>query len=508
MLRLVDDFLNGITMYRLVLYELIALFLASLALSVFGLVPGSPAMLLLSLLLITALCWAVNAFFAAAFNAPTNAESVFISALILVFLLTPPASPGDLRFLELAGWASVWTAASKFILAIRRKHVFNPAALGVALTALALNQAASWWVGTLAMLPFVTVGGLLVTRKLRHFDLVLSFLAVALLAIGAGHLSSAGVFAATLGNALTSTPLVFFATVMLTEPLTTPPTRNLRIAYGALTGLLVAPWMHVGSFYSTPELALLAGNVFAYLVSPKEKLLLTLREKVRVAADVFDFRFTPDRRLSFRPGQYLEWTLDHDRPDARGNRRSFTIASSPTEEDITMGVKFYPNPSNYKRKLLAFQPGDTIVASQLSGEFVLPADPSRKLVFIAGGIGITPFRSMVRFLLDRNERRPIILLYSNRTPADIAYREVFDAAAAKLNIGTVYTLTDAAAAPPGWGGRTGRIDAAMIREEVPDFAERLFYVSGTHAMVSGMADVLRRMGVPRSHVIRDFFPGF
>jgi len=77
--------------------------------------------------------------------------------------------------------------------------------------------------------------------------------------------------------------------------------------------------------------------------------------------------------------------------------------------------------------------GDTIVASQLSGEFILPADESKKLVFLAGGIGITPFRSQIKYLIDTKQKRDIILFYSNRTPADIAYKEIFDQA--QINFG-------------------------------------------------------------------------
>jgi Na+-transporting NADH:ubiquinone oxidoreductase subunit NqrB len=131
--------------------------------------------------------------------------------------------------------------ASKYVLAIRRKHIFNPAAIAVALTAFTLNQAASWWVGTFAMMPFVVVGGLLVARKMARWDLIFAFLAAASAVIlGAGLAKGAGVVPAT-GQLLADTPILFFAFVMLTEPLTTPPSRTRRILYGAMVGLLFAP---------------------------------------------------------------------------------------------------------------------------------------------------------------------------------------------------------------------------------------------------------------------------
>src|SRR5258708_25269630 len=90
-------------------------------------------------------------------------------------------------------------------------------------------------------------------------------------------------------NFVLYSPLVFFAGVILTEPLTTPPTRNLQIVYGAMVGFLFSPAVHFGPVYITPELAILIGNVFSYLVSPKVKLILKLRERVQIAPDTYDF---------------------------------------------------------------------------------------------------------------------------------------------------------------------------------------------------------------------------
>ncbi len=134
-------------------------------------------------------------------------------------------------------------------------------------------------------------------------------------------------------------------------------------------------------------------------------------------------------------------------------------------------------------------------------------DKRAKLVFIAGGIGITPFRSMVKYLTDRGERRDAILLYSNRTTAEIAYREVFDEAARKIGLRTVYAVTGAEETPPP-GGYKGRIDARLIAQAVPDYRERTFYISGTHAMTAAFHKTLEEMGVPGRRVKTDFFPGF
>lgn len=509
MLNFIDNFLNRVTMYRLVLYCLVFFLLAAFLLSFFNLLPYTPADLLFSVAIIMVVSWLTNAIFAWVFEAPSNVESVYITALILVFIISPPQSGDYSQFLALALWAAVWAMASKFILAIGKKHIFNPAAFAVALTAFAISQSASWWVGTFYMAPFVAIGGFLVVRKIRRADMVGSFLIIALAVIIGFGLSRGSDSLMSLRRALLDSPILFFAFIMLTEPLTTPPTRMLRMGYGALVGFLFVPTIHIGSIYSTPELALILGNIFSYIASPKEKLILKLKEITKVANDTYDFVFASDRKFAFRPGQYMEWTLAHRGPDSRGNRRYFTIASAPTEEDVRIGVKFYPEPSSFKNKLAYMSPGSTIVASQRAGDFVLPNNNQQKLVFIAGGIGVTPFRSMIQNLLDKNEKRPITLFYSCRTVADIAYKEIFDKAVGELGIKTVYVIAEPEQASNNHSEmRQGLIDKKMIMEEIPDFGERMFYISGPHAMVAAFRRTLRGMGIKRSRIKTDFFPGY
>jgi len=203
-------------------------------------------------------------------------------------------------------------------------------------------------------------------------------------------------------SALIHTSILFFAFVMLTEPLTTPPTRARRIAYGALIGVLFAPGIHFGTIHSTPELALIVGNIFSYAISPKRKYILKLKSVQKFGADIYDFIFTADRKISFKPGQYMEWTLPATNPpaDTRGNRRYFTIASSPTELELHLGIRYYEPSSTFKKKLLALRSGDefivsgtsdqsgkpsdneTIIAGQLSGDFTLPNDPAKNWLLL------------------------------------------------------------------------------------------------------------------------------
>ncbi len=502
MIKAIDRFLDHQTMYRLVLCYLVTLLGTALVLGLFKILPQDPVALTLTTVGMLIVCWITNRVFAATFHVPANNESPYITALILALILDPVAAI-DLKRIAAVVLACVWAISSKFILAIGRKHLFNPAALGVALTALLLDQPATWWVGgNLPLLPVVLLGGFLIMRKLRRLDLISTFVGVALTTI----LATTGPpqYLTALAETLGSSPLLFFAFVMLTEPLTAPTTRWPRIAFAAIVGFLFAPNIHVGSFYFTPELALLTGNLFAHAVGPKGRLVLTLESIEQSAVDSYDFIFRSPRRFAFRAGQYLEWTLGLDRPDNRGNRRYFTIASAPTEDSLRLGVKFYPRSSAFKQALAMMTPGSTIHASQLAGDFTLPADPQTKIAFLAGGIGITPFRSMLQYLIDSRERRPIILLYGVETQRDVAYRDVLFAAKRELGISTVLAVARDAE------GRQypGYIDARLVRLAIPDYLERIFYISGPQVMVKALREELRAMGVRRSKIKVDYFPGF
>lgn len=482
-------------MYRLVLYFLCVLWIGAVVLSFFGLLPFRLLSLIFSTAFILAVCWLTNKIFSYIFKAPTNAESVYITAFILSLIITPTV---DFHKLPFIFWASVLAISSKYILAIKRKHIFNPAAIGILVASLGVTGSASWWIGTTWMTPLVLIGGLLIVKKIDRWDLVLSFFAVSLPIIFMSTIIGGGGITQLVRQVFLDSPILFFTFVMLTEPLTSPSRKIFKIAYGALVGLLFTPQVHIGSLYTTPEMALVIGNIFSYIVSPKEKLLLKLKEKIKLSPDTYDFVFGLNQKINYTAGQYMEWTLGYKNPDARGSRRYFTLASSPLENNLRIGVKFYPNGSSWKKSLLAMQAGQGIVASQLTGEFVLPKDLSKKLVFIAGGIGITPFRSMIQFLLDSNQKRDVILLYSGKTTADFVYKDVFEKAETQLGIKTIYVSTDS----------MGYIDEKMISAEVLDFKDRTFYISGPHSMVDVFKKSLSQMGLSKSQIKTDYFPGY
>jgi ferredoxin-NADP reductase len=342
---------------------------------------------------------------------------------------------------------------------------------------------------------------MLIVRKMRRAGSTLVLvgvnLATVLVATAPDH------YVTALRETLLSSPLVFFATVMVTEPLTAPTRRLPRLVFAALVGFLAAPNIHLAGYYFSPETALLVGNLFAFAVGPRRRLVLTLQRIEQVAADSWDFIFSAPTRLAFEAGQYLEWTLPVPRGDARGNRRYFTVASAPTEKPIRLGVKFNREPSAFKRALARMKPGDIIHAGQLAGDFTLPRDTDEKLAFIAGGIGITPFRSMLRQMVDVRQTRDTVVVYAVETPEDIAYRDVLDDADAALGIQTTYAVANGARP----GQHNGYVDEALIREAIPDYAERIFYVSGPPAMVRAVRSTLRHLGVHRRRIRVDFFPG-
>jgi glycine betaine catabolism B len=310
------------------------------------------------------------------------------------------------------------------------------------------------------------------------------------------------------GEAFTQTllysPLLFAGFAMLTEPLTAPAALKPSLIFGAIVGALSSPNVHYGEFYFTPELAFLVGNAFAWAVSPKHRFKLTLERIEKQAHGCFDYVFKPHKPVSFKAGQYFDWTLNVAKPDDRGNRRAFTIASSPSENELRLGVKFYAKPSAFKQELLQMKPGDVVFASQLAGEFVLPKSINAKLAFIAGGIGVTPFRSMVQHMIDNKDYRSTVLLYGNNRMNEIAYSDVFEKAASVLDFRTIYAVAEDAAL----NMHNGFIDAALIKREMPDFRERLFYISGPRGMVVKFQKTLKELGIAKSRIKTDFFPGF
>lgn len=491
MLRKLDGLLNGITMYRLVAYGLGLLVLVSMVFSVTGLVGQTTTSLLASFGLLMTTGFLANFAFGKIWQVPTNAESGLITALILFFIMQPPTDTVGYLTVALAG---VLGMASKFMIAYHGKHIFNPAAFAAATLGLAGITYAGWWVGSGALWPFTLVLGLLIVRKLRKGHVFATFALVSIVVASVVGLQREVPVTEMLDLLITSSPLIFLGTIMLTEPSTMPPIKRQQIIFAALVATLYAGQIKIGNMYMYPELALLIGNVYAFAVSPKRRWQLTLSRVEQISDRLRNYVFTPDYPMQFAAGQYMDWTLPHAKMDDRGNRRTFTIASSPTEDEVYLGVKFYDPTSSYKRALHDMKPGDSMFAGQVAGSFLLPKDITEKLLFVAGGIGITPFRSMVQQMIDTNTVRDVVLVYAVSDSSELAYKQVFIQAAAK---GMRIVPINGTA-----------LSAQLLTERVPDIASRRAYVSGPNAMVQSAKKQLTAAGVSRRRVVCDYFSGY
>ena len=505
-MKQIDALLNKITMYRLTLYFLIGLAALGIAFGFAGIIPYGGLDILTNLTVAVASCYVSNLLFSKVFKAVTNIESVFISALIIT-LIFPVAFTSTLLPVAVV---SVIAMASKYLLTISRKHIANPAAVAVLVVGFFVpDYAALWWVGSGVMTLPVFIGGVFLMRKIRREDLVFSFIVTFLMLSAIGTFLQNGSFSQVLlvwKQSFISSALFFFAFVMLTEPLTSPVTKKLQRFYGVLVGILYAsPLLRLGGFTLTPEMALVVGNIFAYIVTPKYRLLLTLERKIKLTQDTYLFDFGKIAGFKFRPGQYLEWTLPHSPSDARGNRRYFSIVSAP-HENLMMAVKFYEPSSSYKKKLMGLSAGDKLVAANLAGDFVLPK-VNTPLVFIAGGIGITPFRSMIEDIVEKKLKVDIVVVFANKGVEDIVFKETLEKAK-NFGVRTEYVLTDKNRIPSDWKGLVGHIEFSTIQHAIPDFKMRIFYISGPQLMVQSFERMLSSAGVKKANLKVDFFPGY
>jgi ferredoxin-NADP reductase len=492
MLKTIDAFLNRYTMYRVVLYGLILLLLAGEALALTGGASVSAGGLALSVAILVASCYAANKLFAWVFHAPTNTESWLITALILACIMPGTDSPSRALYLALAG---VIAMASKFILVWRGSHVFNPAAIAAVILSVTGVLPAIWWVGTPWMVPFTGLLALAVLRKTRKFTLFFAFGVTAgllLLYINAGL--NGLEFGDTIKGIALSWPIIFFGSIMLTEPTTLPATRYYEMLYALLVGAIFASELHIGPIASTPETALVIGNIFTVLFVPAVGGMLRLRRMTRLAPDIYDAAFErPQKPFRFTAGQYMEWTLPHHHVDSRGNRRVFSIASSPDEQDIHIGFRHYERSSSFKSALISMQPGQYIRAAHVAGNFTLHRDTSKPLLFVVGGIGITPIRSMVQHLLDSGETHDMQLVYFANRQEDFVYADILQQAQS-IGLQAHYVI--------------GRPDANVLLRTVPDLKRRIAYLSGPDALVTACKGMLMNLGTPIKNIKTDHFTGY
>ncbi len=233
-----------------------------------------------------------------------------------------------------------------------------------------------------------------------------------------------------------------------------------------------------------------------------------LRNRREVAERTLAFEFEKPAGFSFRAGQFVELSLiDPQETDGLGNGRAFSIASAPQEDGLMFATRM--RDSAFKRVLAAMDPGTAVRIEGPFGDLVLHNNPLRPAVFLAGGIGITPFRSMVVRAAREKLPHQIFLFYSNRRPADAPFlEELRQIEADNPNYKLVATITKPERSAHGWRGETGRIDADMLSRILRGAASPVYYIAGPPAMVSGLRAMLNKSGVDDDDIRTEEFAGY
>jgi len=228
----------------------------------------------------------------------------------------------------------------------------------------------------------------------------------------------------------------------------------------------------------------------------------TLKKIQKENEQVQTFWFKPAQSLRYTAGQFIELYLPHDMPDDRGIKRWFTLSSSPSDELLSITTKYAgPKSSSFKKQLFSLKPGATFQIVEPMGDFVLPKDLSIPLVFVAGGIGVTPFHSMVSYLAASGEQRKIQILLAANQASDILFEKLF------RDYGADVTLI-VSEPSPGWKGEVGRLTAEKILSLTGAPTHKRIYASGPEPMVETLEKDLLSSGVKRTQLVSDFFPGY
>ncbi len=223
---------------------------------------------------------------------------------------------------------------------------------------------------------------------------------------------------------------------------------------------------------------------------------LTLAGKRDEAENVISFKFKPEEPISWIPGQFMHYKID-DPNSPESMRRFFSISAAPFERQLMLTTKFMPENrgSLFKKDLAGMENGQTIEATGPSGDFII-SDPNQELVFIAGGIGVTPFRSMILQMDHDHQPMNVKLLYANRME-DIVFKDEFEAIARRNPGFKIHYFVG-----------EKKIDEQVIRSSVSGLQSPVFYISGPQNMVRVMEGIVSSLGVPDEKIIHDYFPGY
>ncbi|HEU4914535.1 MAG TPA: FAD-dependent oxidoreductase [Candidatus Saccharimonadales bacterium] len=220
------------------------------------------------------------------------------------------------------------------------------------------------------------------------------------------------------------------------------------------------------------------------------------------AANIKTFWFKPERSVHQTAGQFTELYLPHQQSDNRGDKRWFTLSNSPADKLLSITTKYAgESSSSFKKYLFSLQPGAPVSLADPMGDFVLPKDTSIPIVYVAGGIGVTPIHSMVKYLLGANEKRNITLIYAVNHQDELAFGELFQ----NSDIKYIPVVKEPG---PGWTGEVGTVTTERILSAMRPSEQSLVYLSGPEPMVEALADALKKAGVSKNRIVTDFFPGY
>jgi ferredoxin-NADP reductase/nitrite reductase/ring-hydroxylating ferredoxin subunit len=255
---------------------------------------------------------------------------------------------------------------------------------------------------------------------------------------------------------------------------------------------------------------------------PEHELVLLEKKKVE-HTDIMSFKFglkskqnqSGDREAPFNytAGQYAYFDIGGVNNDSKGPIRHFTISSSPTEDFIMITTRIRDSP--YKQRLLSLQDGVKVKVRGPEGEFVLHEDYSKSAIFLSGGIGVTPFRGMIKYATDKQLPIKIIMFDSNRNERNIIFKDEFDKWANKnKNLKIVYTIDEedsGNSSSTPWTGERGRINKEMLNKHLSnDKANHsIFYVCGPPPMLNAMKSLLENeLKIAQENIKIEEFTGY
>jgi len=233
-----------------------------------------------------------------------------------------------------------------------------------------------------------------------------------------------------------------------------------------------------------------------------------LKDRRQVAEGTIAVYFEKPDGFEFVGGQSIDLTLiDPPETDAEGNTRAFSLASAPGESDLMIATR--QRDTAFKRVLKGLAPGSKVKIEGPFGSLTLHRKNVRPAVILAGGIGITPFRSMICQAIADGTGHRLFVFYSNRRPEDAAFLpELQELARLHSNLTLIATMTKLEDSGRAWSGETGYIDREMLRKFAGGLVDPVYYVAGPPALVAAIKDMLSESGVNEDDVNSEDFSGY